>query len=456
MHKLLEEVPFMKPSFIYTSLISLILLTACSFIANADENSIKSEADRHSVYNVKMQSEIIEFEEYHITIHYPETPNDKINQMISDYVNQKIALFKQASYKAVKLNNKGHAQSHELHVDFEVVYQDQQFFVVRFLETVDIGLSEIAKRQTVMNFYKKNGNRLDVDDLFKDSTNLLKEIQDLTEMELQKQGYDAYQYSGPMPRNFSQVAIHGDGLAIYLEPGFEVDYVILNRESLEGLVKAEVNKSRSPEKMSEVKKFTKVHPVNSFIVDPSSVFSGSEKKVALTFDDGPHPERTPAILDVLEKYNANGTFYMLGKRVSYFPDIAKEVAARGHEVGNHTWDHPRLTRLSQEEVSQQMVATKQIIKHVTGQNTNQIRLPFGENPSTPYPGQMEIVPWDLSVESWRKDSPEKIAETFINEIENGDIVLLHDLEPSTVEVLDIMLAELSRQGYQFVTVSELD
>src|SRR6185312_17561707 len=99
------------------------------------------------------------------------------------------------------------------------------------------------------------------------------------------------------------------------------------------------------------------------------------KQVALTFDDGPDPKVTMQILETLEKYNAKATFFMLGSRVEYYPEIAKHIADAGHELGNHTWNHPDLTKASVEKIRDEINRTSSIIENVTGMQSTVFRPP---------------------------------------------------------------------------------
>lgn len=172
----------MKPIIIYMALFSLLLMAGCSFIANANEDSKTSQAE--PIYDVNIQTEIVEFEEYHITVHYPDTPNNQINQTIIDYVNQKKAAFKKESYKSLQENEV--KSSHELHIDYEVLHQDHRFFVVQFEETMDVVPGEPVIKKTTINFDKKNGKRIELKDLFKEDLPYIDRLVEFTAGVLKK------------------------------------------------------------------------------------------------------------------------------------------------------------------------------------------------------------------------------------------------------------------------------
>ena len=180
------------------------------------------------------------------------------------------------------------------------------------------------------------------------------------------------------------------------------------------------------------------------------------KRIALTFDDGPHPKVTEQILNLLDKYQAKATFFMLGSRVQYYPDIAKDVLARGHEVGNHSWNHPVLTKLSIEQVSKEYTSTASAITQAIGQGPTVFRPPYGAtndtvNSQIPVP----VVLWSIDTMDWKHRNAQQLLPYVQNNLHNNAIVLMHDIHQSTADGLDAVLAYLQAEGYEFVTVSEI-
>ncbi|KHE70798.1 polysaccharide deacetylase family protein [Halobacillus sp. BBL2006] len=451
----------MRRPIIYIGIVGLILLTACSFIANADESSDSTNSAAPLSYEVTMESDIVEFDEYHITIHYPQTPNNQINQTIIDYVNQRKAAFKKESYQSIQKHGK--TKSHELHIDFEVLHQGSSFFVVRFEESMDVGLPTLLHAQTIMNFDKKNGKRIEPDQLFKEDRNYVDQLAELTKEELMKETGAEVFHSSELQEALKSsylenIALTTKGIEVYLNQSSEKipDKIVLGQRSINDLLKEEFASALKAEGESRREKKTSIEdPPSSKSEKETVVKSQSDvKKVAITFDDGPHPKVTPEILQVLDEYKAKATFFMIGKRVNYFPEVAQRVAEKGHEIGNHTWDHSRLTRLTPEEVDEQISKTQEIIEEVTGVQPEVVRLPFGEQPPISQKN-LQVIPSDVSGENWQGKEAVELAQDMINEAKDGDVILLHDLQGSTVEVLELVLDALSRQGYQFVTVSEL-
>ncbi len=193
-----------------------------------------------------------------------------------------------------------------------------------------------------------------------------------------------------------------------------------------------------------------------------SISSGSrsQKLLALTFDDGPNPAHTPRLLDMLRRRNVKATFYVIGERAANHPDIIRRIVAEGHEIGNHTWTHPNLKKLSDEAVRRELNKTRDAIVSACGVQPRTMRPPYGAM----YQKQREwvyreygypTVLWDVDPLDWKKPGSSVVAQRLISGARNGSILLVHDLHGSSVDAIPQTLDALLRQGYQFVTVSQL-
>lgn len=450
----------MRQPIIYTILFVLLTASGCSFIANANEESGKKKGKQAAMYDVSIETEINEFEEYHMTAHYPQTPNNQIDQTIIDYVNQQKALFKQESYKSKQKNNGD--QAHELHIDFEVIHQNQRFFVVRFIETIDLGRGGVITNQTIMNFDKKNGKALSMEELFKEDIYYVDRLHDWTKEKMIDAGEENSKLIDKLeakPEFYEDIALTGEGVLVFIDdPANEEPVrVIIEKSKVSKLLRSEYKGAfqEAPEAMTNLTSEDQGsdNKYQDFTLDDHLHEEG--KEVALTFDDGPHPEVTRQILDVLDQYEAKASFFMIGKRVGYYPEVVREVSERGHEIGNHTWNHPRLGRMSDEQINQQISSTQTILEQVTGQKVDLLRLPFGNLPSANYQEEGHVVPWTIYSEKWEDLPPEAVAEDILSKVEGDSIILLHDLQLSTVETVELLLEHLYAKGYKVVPVSHL-
>lgn len=181
------------------------------------------------------------------------------------------------------------------------------------------------------------------------------------------------------------------------------------------------------------------------------------KRVALTFDDGPDPKVTTQILDLLDKYDAKATFFMLGSRVEYYPEIAKSVQKAGHELGNHTWNHPNLVKANTKKIQEEILNTSAIIEEVTGEKATAFRPPYGSfNDIVNEQSGLPLVLWDVDTLDWKHRNPHQLLNYVKQGTQDGSIILMHDIHQSTADGLDAVLSYLKGEGYTFVTVSDLE
>lgn len=181
-----------------------------------------------------------------------------------------------------------------------------------------------------------------------------------------------------------------------------------------------------------------------------------KKQIALTFDDGPNPKTTPQIIKTLKKYDAKATFFVVGKNVQKYPKTVKEVFDAGHEIGNHTYDHSKLTTLSVKQVRTQIQLTDIAVKAAINQNTTLFRPPYGAYNKT-ITGLLNVpnVMWSIDTLDWKHHDPKKTLQIVKSNAKKNSIILMHDIHQTTADSLDAVLAYLSDEGYEFVTVSEL-
>jgi len=188
------------------------------------------------------------------------------------------------------------------------------------------------------------------------------------------------------------------------------------------------------------------------VIDPK------KPMIALTFDDGP-TENTQAIIDVLNKYGAKATFFVVGKYITNYEQVLPVMLQGGHEIGNHTWNHPRLTDLTMNKINIAIKKCNDRIFEVTGYTPRFLRPPYGSVNKTMYfeakDYKLITVLWSLDTLDWDVRDADKIYKTVMENVRDGDIVLFHDTVSENVAVLERILPELAAQGYQFVTMSEL-
>jgi peptidoglycan-N-acetylglucosamine deacetylase len=196
------------------------------------------------------------------------------------------------------------------------------------------------------------------------------------------------------------------------------------------------------------------------VPNPVSRMRSARPLLALTFDDGPHHSLTPQVLDILAARRIRASFFVIGNRADRNPRILRRMVAEGHEIGNHTWSHPRLVGLPDAAVLAQFDRTAQVVGDIVGRAPVLMRPPYGQ--ITPAQRQMILserqlptVLWSVDPEDWRRPSPLVVRQRILDQAHPGAIVLAHDIVASTVAAMPSTLDALIERGYAFVTVSEL-
>lgn len=183
-----------------------------------------------------------------------------------------------------------------------------------------------------------------------------------------------------------------------------------------------------------------------------------KKMVALTFDDGPGPY-TARLLNCLQNNGAKATFFMVGSSVSSYKSVVKRMANMGCELGNHSYSHPAFTTLSTSSMRSQVTRTNSKIKSAAGKAPTVFRLPYGDGASNRTVLSTLGLPsiyWSIDTRDWANTgNPQHTVNAVLNNVRNGDIILMHDIHLSTVKAAEIIIPALKKRGYQMVTVSQL-
>lgn len=206
--------------------------------------------------------------------------------------------------------------------------------------------------------------------------------------------------------------------------------------------------------------------VGAWNENQSNVFfhmDNDDKRIALTFDDGPNPTYTEEILDILDQYGIKATFFVIGQNVGYYPELVAEEVDRGHEIGNHTYHHIRCTNVkTQDELIDELQLTEDAIYEAAEYHPKLFRPPEGryddKTAKTAEALDYNVIIWTVDTCDWRRPSVQSIVDNVLTNTSSGSIILCHDGIRSgspTPAALRIFIPELQKRGYQFVTVSEL-
>ena len=184
--------------------------------------------------------------------------------------------------------------------------------------------------------------------------------------------------------------------------------------------------------------------------------AGTPKYIALTFDDGPSRKYTPILLDGLKERGVHATFFLMGKNIEGEEDIVKRMSEEGHLIGNHSYEHIQLTKAGAKAVCEAVEHTQEQIEAITGKRSEYIRPPYGDwNEELEEEIGMTPVLWSLDSLDWKLKDTGKIIRQVLKDVKDGDIILLHDIFPSSVEAALELIDILQKEGYVFVTADEL-
>jgi len=182
--------------------------------------------------------------------------------------------------------------------------------------------------------------------------------------------------------------------------------------------------------------------------------------LAMTFDDGPHAQNTPRLLDMLKQRGIKATFFLVGECAAQYPQIVKRELAEGHEIGNHSWTHPQLSKMSDAAVHDELQKTQDAIVNACGLVPKLMRPPYGaftQRQQRWCNGEFgyKCILWDVDPLDWKVRNAEHVQSEILKHAVSGSIILSHDIHKTTVDAMPATLDALLAKGYKFVTVSDL-
>ncbi|WP_098743169.1 polysaccharide deacetylase family protein [Paenibacillus sp. EZ-K15] len=456
--------------FVVGYFVNFMLQTNDDYASEADKDEKKIEVSKYP--GVDLVTEITEKKKYNIAIHYPKFKSDKLNTEIEGYASSVKEDFL-ANVEENKEYIKDRAAVLSLAMEIHPVVENM-YSIVFSEESYVVGANAQQKAKVYLVDTKK-GDFIQTTEIFKDTKQNREQLYSLLNTAFKEsKEYSPLLFEGELkrwaedPNNKFKGMYFTDKSAIYQFDKYEVTAgaagmpkISIPLDEMQNLLtdewkeKLQIENDKKDEK-DDSKNNTKDKdkPQDKPVKDDDSTKGG--KRVALTFDDGPHPKNTLKILDLLEKYDAKATFFMLGNRVDFYPEIVKEVADEGHELGNHTWNHKDLTTLSKVEGIKEVERTNQAIKSAAGRESTAFRPPYGAvNKQVQSAISSPTVFWTIDTLDWKSRNPAAILNIVLENVRDGSIILMHDIHATTAEAVEPILKYLKKEGYEFVKVSEL-
>ena len=181
-----------------------------------------------------------------------------------------------------------------------------------------------------------------------------------------------------------------------------------------------------------------------------------DRKIAITFDDGPHPYYTEQLLDGLKERGVKATFFVMGKHVEENPELVERMYSEGHLIGNHTYSHIQLNKSNGDTFKEELVKTSELTEELTGQEVQYVRPPYGSWDKK-FEKELNMFPvlWTIDPLDWCSDNVAVIVQKVTSKAKENSIILLHDEYKTTVTAALQIIDELQKEGYEFVTVDEI-
>jgi peptidoglycan/xylan/chitin deacetylase (PgdA/CDA1 family) len=226
-------------------------------------------------------------------------------------------------------------------------------------------------------------------------------------------------------------------------------------DSQESTASEDTASTSKKSKDTSKKKKTKVSEISQVSSTIRQDLDPDKPMVALTFDDGPYDKVTDRLVKTLAKHDARATFFVVGNRISRYASSLKKAYDNGNQIATHTYDHGNLTKMSKSQIKKELKKAAKETKKVTGSVPTMLRPPYGTvNKTMRSAIDLPMIYWDVDTQDWSSRNKKKILQRCKN-ISDGDIVLMHDLYPTTADAVEVLVPRLQKKGFQLVTVEEL-
>jgi peptidoglycan/xylan/chitin deacetylase (PgdA/CDA1 family) len=398
----------------------------------------------------------------HYDIDYPVFHVEKVDMALRNYVVHQVENFTHA------LGAQVDDPANNITIKYSIVHYGTHTMTVVFHEQRTVAGKPVETTDKMLSFDLQTQNELTLASLFKDAPN--------AEMLLSRVFHDYFQHDNPgivTPTELERLqkltladidnfVFDGETIIFHLNihaPGSKEgsEPIAIKREVLADILNTAFI---APDlNVIDVEPQTPVYSINTtpqhdIVIDPS------RKMLALTFDDGPGV-LTPKVLDVLKKYGARATFFVIGRQVPTYAAIVQREVKEGNEVGNHTWSHPNLTRLSYISMQQQIDDTQRAVQAATGGYTPSLMRPPEGAYNAAVAGFLQshglrMQLWSVDTLDWLNRDAQVVYGRIMAGAADGKVILVHDIHPTSVDAVTRAIPDLVAQGYQLVTVSQLN
>lgn len=388
------------------------------------------------------------------SIEYPVTENQKINDTIAKLIDEK-----DEDFRSLLEQKSGHINEPFTNMaSYQVSHNDSDFLSITVSIKQDTHGAHPANYSRFWTFDKRTGEVVGLKNLLGDSDENLENLSQLIQKkanEIVKKKDQNYAVDPISDDNLANFIVSENSISFPFEPGSIAIYaagditVSIGTDEVVKYLQNDV--ARKLFDLPEINS-----SANSAI--PQVNAGTCDKCIALTFDDGPGAH-TMRLLDMLDKYNAKATFFVVGEKIAGRQDILKQQVARGHQLGNHSWRHPDLTQISIENMQSEFTKTSEAIKFAVGISPTIMRPPCGAINQTVSQQLkahgMSAILWSVDTRDWADRNSQIVCNRAVSNARSGAIILFHDIHPTSVDAIPCVLDALSKQGYKFVTIDTL-
>ncbi len=374
-----------------------------------------------------------------IAINYPITNIKKLNKKVKEYVNDTYNKFLKQYNEITFLNKK-----HELNIDYTYYNLADKYISITLFKHISSSDKELILNEVISYNYDINKkSEIKFDEII--TSNEKSQIKDLIKNLLFEKYGSIIDLNKISSINYDNLkfSINNNNISIYFEA-----HEISN--TYKDIIQIPISHFNILEYLSIEKKETPLYiePIINYI-------DISKPMIALTFDDGPSIY-TEEILETLNKYHSNATFFVLGNKIDAHSDTIIKMYQYGNEIGNHSYNHRSLTKLSTDEQREQIDKTQDIIKKYTGFTPIYLRPTYGSvNNKLRNNTNLDIILWNVDTKDWKYKDVNTIVNNTLRDVKDGSIILMHDTHKRTSEAVKILIPKLIENGYQLVTISEL-
>ena len=399
-----------------------------------------------------------------VSVSFPKCDKAGLNSLMKQYVDRFVQEFR----NTVEPDSRA-----SLSAAYDVFVHDSNTYSVLYTVIEKRGDSTNESHCTAVYDYAKE-RQYALDDMFNGDEDYLEELSEavirhVEDDRLLGQSFDEEKVKASVKAEkdtFSKLVVKEDELTVLFDSGELVDTydqlveVNIPIDEISGILnfgEPSISEIEVPEPVTEPETEQETEPPTEPPTEPATQppQPAEQKVIALTFDDGPS-DNTAALLHALKERNVKATFFMVGNRIKLYPNTVKLMVSDGHEIGNHTFEHKNLTKLSEDDIRYQLNATDEALMAVAGVQTTVIRPPEGAyNDTVKAVAGKPLIMWSVDPMDWKYRDTDTVVNNILSTVKSGDIVLLHDLYKTSTDAALKVIDDLKQQGYEFVTVSEL-